>query len=449
VGDWELFDRVRGEDIRLLKLLGVEYICDLMVEQKKVKFGMTVTSSEKVDKERRYAEFRVLSIPYPGCELFCELKAHDYVCDRVHFDWTQPFIDATMDIPSDVKDKLSIPWKDYKMWNLTKITQNYLKLFLYLLRTGDGGFLVHCISGWDRTPLFISLLRLSLWADNLIHQSLNASEILYLTLAYDWLLFGHQLSARLSKGEEILFFCFHFLNQIYADEYSLFNVHRNRISHCDSEVSADGVLQGSSHLAGSTSSLSSTGSSGSVASSSALGGVDADGIRASCHVLPQQSRKKPPFFRNDVAPKTVPSLANADKSSPISVPLSSAAANRTENSPNSHYGSWQLISSSGSPQGSVTLQGSPLTATQPTLTPPHHVITPVQHGVTPPALEIEHRVPSRRQRLDQVRELFLSSYNSTVRIVQEQNATASLAGNIAGMVSRLAGSVDSRRGSVV
>jgi hypothetical protein len=48
-----------------------------------------------------------------------------------------------------------------------------------------------------------------------------------------------------------------------------------------------------------------------------------------------------------------------------------------------------------------------------------------------------------------VRELFLSSYNSTVRIVQEQNATASLAGNIAGMVSRLAGSVDSRRGSVV
>ena len=28
----------------------------------------------------------------------------------------------------------------------------------------DSGLLVHCISGWDRTPLFISLLRLSLWA---------------------------------------------------------------------------------------------------------------------------------------------------------------------------------------------------------------------------------------------------------------------------------------------
>ena len=32
---------------------------------------------------------------------------------------------------------------------------------------GEGGILIHCISGWDRTPLFISLLRLSLWAVSL------------------------------------------------------------------------------------------------------------------------------------------------------------------------------------------------------------------------------------------------------------------------------------------
>jgi myotubularin-related protein 14 len=38
---------------------------------------------------------------------------------------------------------------------------------------------VHCISGWDRTPLFISLLRLSMWADGEIHQSLSAEQILY------------------------------------------------------------------------------------------------------------------------------------------------------------------------------------------------------------------------------------------------------------------------------
>ena len=61
-------------------------------------------------------------------------------------------------------------------------------LLLYLI--GDVGLLVHCISGWDRTPLYISLLRLSLWADGAIHKSLSAVEIVYLTLAYDWYLFG-------------------------------------------------------------------------------------------------------------------------------------------------------------------------------------------------------------------------------------------------------------------
>ncbi|CAF1560683.1 unnamed protein product, partial [Didymodactylos carnosus] len=54
----------------------------------------------------------------------------------------------------------------------------------------DRGILLHCLSGWDRTPLFISMLRLSLWADNCIHQSLTVEEILYLTISYDWYLFG-------------------------------------------------------------------------------------------------------------------------------------------------------------------------------------------------------------------------------------------------------------------
>ena len=39
-GDNDLFDRIRGQDIKLLKTLKVKYICDLMVEKKKVKFGM-------------------------------------------------------------------------------------------------------------------------------------------------------------------------------------------------------------------------------------------------------------------------------------------------------------------------------------------------------------------------------------------------------------------------
>lgn len=39
-GDWQLFDRVRNQDIRLLKTLNVGTIVDFMVEKKKVKFGM-------------------------------------------------------------------------------------------------------------------------------------------------------------------------------------------------------------------------------------------------------------------------------------------------------------------------------------------------------------------------------------------------------------------------
>jgi len=38
--DWQLFDRVRSQDIRLLKTFQVETIVDLMVEKKKVKFGV-------------------------------------------------------------------------------------------------------------------------------------------------------------------------------------------------------------------------------------------------------------------------------------------------------------------------------------------------------------------------------------------------------------------------
>lgn len=43
-GDYDLFDRIRGQDIRLLKTLRVKYICDLMVEKKKVKFGMRLAT---------------------------------------------------------------------------------------------------------------------------------------------------------------------------------------------------------------------------------------------------------------------------------------------------------------------------------------------------------------------------------------------------------------------
>lgn len=192
-----------------------------MVEKKKVKFGMNVTSSEKVDKEKRYSEFTIISLPYPGCEFFRSFRDNNYSGDGLVFDWGQAYVDANIGVPDDsFTNQLNIDWDNYKAWDLVKITQNYLKLLLKHLQENSSGLLIHCISGWDRTPLFVSLLRLSLWADGAIHQSLDATQILYLTIAYDWFLFGHNLPDRLCKGEEIFFFCFYVLKYIMDEEFT-------------------------------------------------------------------------------------------------------------------------------------------------------------------------------------------------------------------------------------
>uniref|UniRef100_A0A8C9W5F3 Myotubularin related protein 14 n=1 Tax=Scleropages formosus TaxID=113540 RepID=A0A8C9W5F3_SCLFO len=192
-GESQLFDKVRGLDIKLLRYLSVRYICDLMVENKKVKFGLNVTSSEKVDKAQRYADFTLISVPYPGCEFFKDYKDRDYTAEGLVFNWNQDFVDAPLSIPASFTKNLNIDWSDYQSWDLVQQTQNYLKLLIHIINSDDeSGLLVHCISGWDRTPLFVSLLRLSLWADGLIHASLEPSEILYLTIAYDWFLFGRK-----------------------------------------------------------------------------------------------------------------------------------------------------------------------------------------------------------------------------------------------------------------
>ncbi|XP_071375365.1 phosphatidylinositol-3,5-bisphosphate 3-phosphatase MTMR14 isoform X7 [Centroberyx affinis] len=233
-GDSQLFDKVRGHDIKLLRYLSVRYICDLMVENKKVKFGLNVTSSEKVDKAQRYADFTLLSVPYPGCEFFKDYKDRDYTAEGLVFNWNQS-------------------------WDLVEQTQNYLKLLLHIINSDDeSGLLVHCISGWDRTPLFVSLLRLSLWADGAVHASLEPAEILYLTIAYDWFLFGHMLPDRLSKGEEIFFFCFNFLKHIVSEKFSAIRKQRRKNSHFkDSDFTVEDLCQLKSRDRGSVTSLSS------------------------------------------------------------------------------------------------------------------------------------------------------------------------------------------------
>ncbi|KAK2957877.1 hypothetical protein BLNAU_7053 [Blattamonas nauphoetae] len=82
------------------------------------------------------------------------------------------------------------------------LTQAYLLVLLNTLASHS--ILVHCISGWDRTPFFTSLLRILLWADGECHQSLSPLEISFLVIGYDFLLFTHRLTTRISTGSHVI-----------------------------------------------------------------------------------------------------------------------------------------------------------------------------------------------------------------------------------------------------
>lgn len=411
-GDWQLFDKVRSLDIRLLKTLNVGAIIDFMVEKKKVKFGLNVSSSEKVDKENRYSEFTIISLPYPGCEFFKAYRDNDYVAQGLVFDWSQGHVDAAIGIPNDtISSKLKIDWENYKMWDLITLTQNYMRLVLRYLVDQPLGLLIHCISGWDRTPLFVSLLRLSLWADGAIHQSLTAAQILYFTIAYDWMLFGHNLYDRLSKGEEIFFFCFHFLKYMVGEEYSVSRwsnkLKNGSVLRTDSDLQLEGLLldadapissQGSNiSLNSSWSSISSKSHdtppvffptdeySGSNSNASIVSNMSccenskmdspncsSTSTDPSVHSLPHtnhsssngsldngfespmSSGSDQKSSNSNQEPRTFSSFSRnlSNRTSPVAVPTRASIRTRNESTSSLSTGSWQFVTGTGSFRGS-------------------------------------------------------------------------------------------------
>ncbi|XP_067159464.1 myotubularin-related protein 14 isoform X3 [Apteryx mantelli] len=389
--DSQLFDKVRGHDIKLLRYLSVRYICDLMVENKKVKFGLNVTSSEKVDKAQRYADFTLLSIPYPGIGL------------------------------------ISRGTPKGQSWDLVQQTQNYLKLLISIINSDDdSGLLVHCISGWDRTPLFISLLRLSLWADGLIHVSLEPSEILYLTVAYDWFLFGHMLVDRLSKGEEIFFFCFNFLKHITSEEFSAVKSQRRKSLPPGFTLEEICMLQQRDR--GSTTSLSSDFSLGLESSPGAAGSFTYEAVelmpagaqaqaawRKSCASSPQAvlwTRAQQSEDRLlstgmvEVKSSSSSSSTHSDNflrigSSPLEVPKSRSADHSLPGSSvSTDFGSWQMVTGCGSIREQAILSAD---ASLPCSFPDEF-----------PSTCLLVTASDRESRLEEVRSAFLASYSRTI-----------------------------------
>ncbi|XP_073813557.1 egg-derived tyrosine phosphatase [Musca autumnalis] len=348
------YDEVIKSDIQLLNALNVSTIVDLMVEKRKIKYFMAVSSSEKADPENHYEEFNILSLPYPGCEFFKKFRDNNYMAKNLYYNWKQSFNDAIISVPKiGPTADLNINWYDYKQWDLVQITQNYLKACLKYIQEENSGLLIHCISGWDRTPLFISLVRLSLWADGLIHQNLNALQMAYLTLAYDWYLFGHQLPDRLKRGEDIMFFCFHVLKYITDEEFSIVE-HRKRTKTssssgssviviksdcCDDEpLKEDFILSYDQDSNDSFSNSSNCDMSITDNFYATAATTTTTTTMPAATVTAQQQMVMNPLTSRSPNPKR-------SKTSPISVPVS---ATRQRQESTSSNGSWQVVTDTGS-----------------------------------------------------------------------------------------------------
>ncbi|XP_026674449.1 myotubularin-related protein 14-like isoform X2 [Ceratina calcarata] len=419
-----LYDKVRQQDIKLLKTFNVGTIIDFMVEKKKVKCNIK------------------------------EFRGNNFLAEGLMFDWSQPYVDAEINVPEDsISSQLRINWDQYQGWDLLKLTQNYLKLILRYLSDSSNGILIHCISGWDRTPLFISLLRISLWADGAIHTSLNVYQILYYTIAYDWMLFGHDLKDRLSKGEDIFFFCFYFLKHIYNEEFSIHSL-RN-----DSDSQLDNVTFVTSRVipCSVSDNLNPNSSPSSVSKSSrdsldnnppALFHCDStETIQDDCHgnenVVPRSSYLSPkkrvasgslsplspnrtslvasgsrsPLSPNRNSPVAFGSrsVLSPNRTSPIAIPGQQQAESLS-----SGGGSWQMISGTGSLHGSTTVNApltdgltnslgcKPLSETSPGHTPLESSITIIKDEACC------WMTQSRREKLECLRNIFYKVYSHTV-----------------------------------
>ncbi|XP_018413483.1 PREDICTED: myotubularin-related protein 14 isoform X2 [Nanorana parkeri] len=454
------FDKVRGHDIKVLRYLSVRYICDLMVENKKVKFGVNVTSSEKVDKAQRYADFTLLSIPYPGCEFFKDYKERDYAAEGLVFNWKQDYVDAPLNIPPCLTRNLHIDWREYQSWDLVKQTQNYLRLLIHIINGDDSsGLLVHCISGWDRTPLFVSLLRLSLWADGMVHRSLEPAEILYLTIAYDWFLFGHMLADRLCKGEEIFFFCFNFLKHITSDEFSSLRKKRRKSSQPrDPGLLMEDFCALKPRDRGSNTSLSSDFSVITEDSSSAFGNsnyeaVDLMTFGAQSHAVWKKTHPSSPhtvlWNRTAEEHMLYPLGAEAKSSSssssnhsdifmragssPLEVPQPQSADHSLPGSSvSTDYGSWQMVSEGGSVHDHGLLSAG-------TFLPFSFTDEKSNNGLLSATSE-------RAAKLEAVKSIFLSAYNTAIGL---KTVSPSPSGAISGLLEQFARGVGLRGPSAI
>ncbi|KAJ3436222.1 myotubularin-related protein [Anaeramoeba flamelloides] len=218
----------------LLKQLGVTTIIDFMLKpiHPRPNLGIGLTELD-LEFGNSYRDFSVNYFPFKGVQTLICFNKLGYDVSNLEYriiegsGYNRPSVNFekyvkrnTPDVPSHMMHKRKI--------SLVKLFQTYFQSCIDKLGNDkSNGLLIHCFSGWDRTPLFLSMIRLSLWADGLLHSDLSLEELCYFVISYDWYLYNHRLQRRLRSKSEILHFAFYFMQFLAGENYSLNKTPKN------------------------------------------------------------------------------------------------------------------------------------------------------------------------------------------------------------------------------
>jgi len=258
---------------------------------------------------------------------------------------------------------------------------------------------------------------------------------LYLTLAYDWFLCGHNLADRLSKGEEILFFCFYFLKHLLSDEFAV------KKRHCSChharnkpESFVDGVLleeERRNSVCGSNTSLSSNCSSLSYRSQenppTLFTNADIDSFDDSVHQCIGNGNH---WRHSESASSTAYTQSTYSSTTPMAVPLKTRR--RSDSGSSASCGSWQIITGTGSVRGSTAeVQHTSSSDASSHSKLSQSSLCDIMESEASLASSTATITPaSRRERLQSVRSVFYSQYCASVGFRNQSGGETSRLSNL-------------------
>ncbi|KAM3842157.1 phosphatidylinositol-3,5-bisphosphate 3-phosphatase MTMR14-like [Diretmus argenteus] len=277
------------------------------------------------------------------------------------------------------------------------------------------------------------------------------------------------LPDRLSKGEEIFFFCFNFLKHIVSEKFSAIRKQRRKNSHFkDSDFTVEDLCQLKSRDSrGSVTSLS---SDFSLITEEVIGAssLTNDAVDVFSSQPQASSWRKGPASSPQTVVWSKPSLMDEHLSHPLSEARSSSSSSsnqseqgvtRTGSSPlavpgrrlpdyprsgsslSTEYGSWQIVSGCGSIHDHNHFPPPIATSSSCAVAAAYDSPLPFSFQDEGPSGRMCPFPSERQARLEAVREVFLAAYSSTVGL---KSSVPSPSGAISGLLEQFARGVGLR-----